>query len=201
MERGRRRGARALEGLARGAAGGGAVEVPRRGDLGGGEHALEQRAGLVSGEALARLVEPARALLARVVLLEDRADLVHERVIRRRHEERGERAVLDAQHARDGERLAPAAAARVREEDLLLDADVAEQPGAEALEGGVIEARWIGHRLLEQGLEAPVIGDQVLRERAGHAQLVKRGNSTWFSRWTWRSTSVSSASSSAKRVL
>lgn len=82
-------------------------------------------------------------------------------------------------------------------EDLLLDADVAEKARAELAVGELVDAIAGRHGLLEEGLEAAVVGFERLANRGHRANL---GMRTWFSRWTWRRRSSSSPARPEKRV-
>lgn len=135
----------------------GAVAVGKRLHPRVGAHPLQESLRLPGQERLAALVEAAGPLLGIAVRAEDRADLGHELRRGAGDQQRGDGAVIDANPSHHGERLAAARLPRRGQQDLLLERDVAEEPGAEGVVGGPVHlARSLGSPG-EEGVEPAVV--------------------------------------------
>src|SRR5262249_1966955 len=109
----------------------GPVEVRALRNFGRLVEPLDDHPGLGAAQRVARCVDAARAFLQRVVRLENPFDRRSELRRRGRNQQRSEGCVILAQPDRLRQRHAPAPLARLGQQDLLLQADVAQQAAAE----------------------------------------------------------------------
>ena len=101
---------------------------------------------------------------------------------RRRHQQRGQRAVIEAQFGRDGKRLAAEQLLRRREQNLFLHADVLEQTRRELGVSRRFDSFRIRRGALEQSIEAAVIIGEVGIDFSGHQIVSKEINAKTQSR-------------------
>ena len=130
---------------------------------------LDEALGLGRTEGLvAGVVDAARLLLAPVVRNEHGEDVADEGGRRGRHEEGGDRPVVHAQARGELQGLSPAGPARGDEEDLLLHADVPQDPRPELPERREVDPAGLRDRAFQERVEAAVVGAEEAVERAMH---------------------------------
>jgi hypothetical protein len=140
-------------------------------------HPLDEARGAGGEELVGPGVDARRPLLDLVVRLEDRAELADELRRGRRDQERGDRAVVDAEPDPVGVVRASSGGTEGREQDLLLDRDVPEEAAAELPEDVEVDRVPGADRALEERLEEDVVLGEVRRDgTAAAGRLRGRGS-------------------------
>ena len=109
------------------------------------------------GDAVAFRVNSVGALLDSIVDGQHGLERAQDRAARRRHQHRGDSAMVQTQPGSDGEWLAAAKALYRGEQNLLLDADVLEKSAPELAKRFDIDISGIGGGATEQSIEASVV--------------------------------------------